>query len=311
MIDAAMSTLATNDTGSDQCYRCDYQLHGILDEQPCPECGLLAGRSRRHTDELHNTRPRWLSTLSRGVFLILIALLIAMSWPFFYWQFMLPGIRWTGFFGMLYYASGTQLSVLGFDIAAIVLMFGIWLLATREGYEPADRQDREYRIWLRVAAFAPLFGMTFMHIYLAEIVARAWTNEPEIRWLLWTAILFLSIGSMPIPLLICLRMRSVAWRARSAHLAEHCVILGLGTAATLLLLPAVCILMEYGNRWIGSNWTNNSTSSLLLILTLIVAGMLFWLWSVYLLIRFAVAFRRASRELKQKWKRSDHAIAPA
>ena len=40
----------------DECYRCGYNLLGIADDQACPECGLLAQRSRRVTDELHDTR---------------------------------------------------------------------------------------------------------------------------------------------------------------------------------------------------------------------------------------------------------------
>ncbi len=48
------------------CYRCGYVLHGIADDQPCPECGLLAERSRRVSDELHDTRPRWLARIARA-----------------------------------------------------------------------------------------------------------------------------------------------------------------------------------------------------------------------------------------------------
>jgi len=33
------------------------------------------------------------------------------------------------------------------------------------------------------------------------------------------------------------------------------------------------------------------------------------LWSVYLLIRFAIAFHSAARQLRQKWKRDDRATA--
>ena len=58
-IPAALLTYRRADLGDrpDDCYRCGYPLLGIDDEQACPECGLLARRSRRQTDELHNTRP--------------------------------------------------------------------------------------------------------------------------------------------------------------------------------------------------------------------------------------------------------------
>ena len=61
----------------DECFRCGYALVGIADDQPCPECGLLAARSRRATDELHLARPAWLRRLSIGTWLILAAI----TWP--------------------------------------------------------------------------------------------------------------------------------------------------------------------------------------------------------------------------------------
>src|SRR5688572_24711285 len=65
----------------DACFRCGYALHGIADDQPCPECGLLAARSRQVTDELHHTRPRWLRRLSIGVWLMLLAVVAAAVAP--------------------------------------------------------------------------------------------------------------------------------------------------------------------------------------------------------------------------------------
>src|SRR5215217_4158067 len=65
---------------SAECCRCGYDLRGIGDDQPCPECGLLAQRSRRKSDELHDTRPRWLRRISMGVWTILLALLVTVMW---------------------------------------------------------------------------------------------------------------------------------------------------------------------------------------------------------------------------------------
>ena len=48
---------------------------GIDNARACPECGLLAERSRHVTDELHDTHPRWLRKITIGITLILIAIL--------------------------------------------------------------------------------------------------------------------------------------------------------------------------------------------------------------------------------------------
>src|SRR5688500_12763630 len=84
----------------DACFRCGYALHGIADDQPCPECGLLAERSRRPTDELHSTRPGWLRRLALGTFRLLMTVVAAVIGPavmefvqnrWVNWTFFTPG----------------------------------------------------------------------------------------------------------------------------------------------------------------------------------------------------------------------------
>src|SRR5262245_33731572 len=67
-------------TQADECFRCGYALRGIADDQACPECGLLAERSRRVTDELHDTRPKWLRKLAIGTWMILLSIAIVFPW---------------------------------------------------------------------------------------------------------------------------------------------------------------------------------------------------------------------------------------
>src|ERR1700683_2690941 len=74
-------SIAADQLSADDCYRCGYDLRGIANDRACPECGLLAQRSRRVSDELHNTRPRWLRKLARGVWLMLLALILLFVLP--------------------------------------------------------------------------------------------------------------------------------------------------------------------------------------------------------------------------------------
>src|SRR5688572_4422490 len=135
----------------DQCYRCGYDLRGIADEQPCPECGLLAERSRRPSEALRDARPRWLLTLSAGVWLILVGLAMASAW-FFLAGFVQSWVyeHYLAYQTIMYSYKliQTALSSGGFVIATLVLGIGVFLLTRPEGYAPADHADRQRRRWI-------------------------------------------------------------------------------------------------------------------------------------------------------------------
>ena len=51
---------------------------------PAPSADCSPQRSRRTTDELHNSRPRWLRRISRGANLVLLAVVVAIAGLFAY-----------------------------------------------------------------------------------------------------------------------------------------------------------------------------------------------------------------------------------
>src|SRR5687767_13131863 len=162
----------------DECFRCGYDLRGIANEQPCPECGLLAERSRRTTDELHDTRPRWLRRLAVGVWLIFPALLIAVLWlPFGLvpelLEDYLPVIP-SSLSGLFFSA----LPLLGFFVAALILPLAVFLLTTPERVEASDRADRGRRRWLRICATVPLLTV------LVQFSVNGWNQRVSAtgRW---------------------------------------------------------------------------------------------------------------------------------
>ena len=301
----------------DTCYRCGYPLLGIADEQSCPECGLLARRSRRTTDELHNSRPRWLCRISRGANLVLLAIVVAIAglfaWPFAYRSVymvlstVMPYRLWN--YGPLF----------GLGVGAVLLFVGVLFLASAEGYPPADRADRRLRLALRLAAALPLvaIGLLIMRGILWLRALRAgFVAVGGIGWWLGPLDLVIwsiaAVGCVSLPLLLFLHLRGLARRARSAHLAEHCLIVGLGTSATVLYVGGVMYIFEHARKWqLGTHWVSRSNVALVLLLVCGVAGLLFTLWSLYLLIRFAIAFRAASRQLKVKWTSDDKSIPAA
>jgi len=258
---------------------------------------LLAARSRRVTDELHDTRPGWLRTISAGANLILVSIVWAAVWPAIY-------------HGALDWRWGNPMCLYwGFTVAGVGLFVGVWLLTRREGYEPADRADVRLRIGLRIAAAGPIVGVLLKWIS-AEIVAGrsgVFTMEPGIPALDWPAFFLLTIGMAPLPFMIFLRLRGLAKRARSAHLAEHCLIVGIGSAAAVLFAAGVieflCNNIDRSGPY--HDWIITSNVWLGVMTGMFVTCLLFLLWSFYLLVRFAIAFRIAAGRLRGKWARDD------
>ncbi len=283
----------------DECYRCGYDLRGIANEGACPECGLLAERSRRVTDELHDTRPRWLRSLSRGIDLILLAIIAPIGESFLaaiILRFRPPS--WNSYPDFI-----------GFDLSAVLLAIGVILLTRPEGYAPADRADRRLRILMRIVVIVPIAAMVLLHLQLYLLISSGGKlflfAELGLMVLL---VLFLAIFAF-LPLLLFLRLRGLARRVRSAHLAEHCIIVGVGAFASTLYIAAVIVVVNNAEKWgFGTNWMSRSPVSLIMMLVMSVASGLFILWSLYLLVRFAIAFWMAAGKLQHKWTRDDRSL---
>jgi hypothetical protein len=299
-------------TAEDTCYRCGYDLRGIADDQPCPECGLLAERSRRPTDELHHTRPGWLRRLAWGVRLILLAIGAAVLWPFatYVGQAQLAvSIAGTSSWA---YPLWIHLMWVGGDVAVGLLLGGVWLLTSREGFPPADRADAWRRRWLRIVALAPLGALVLLHTtsqLSANASARAGGlgyRDPFDGPLPIVAFCLATLGGAPFLVLLYLQLRSLAKRARSAYLAEHCVIVGVGNALTLVYIPAFALVMNNAERWgWGADWTSRSKVALAMVLAVAVSSILFALWNCYLLSMFSTAFAVASRKRRKAWHLAD------
>lgn len=292
----------------DDCYRCGYPLLGIGDEQACPECGLLARRSRRTTDELHDTRPRWLNRISRGANLILLALVAGSVWPFL-WAWAAETTA-----GRIVPAQRAGLvHELMYLLAAATLFAGTWLLSTADGYPPADGADRRLRRSLRIAAVAPSVVMV-LYLIVREAIMDALGRRGFYRALPIVDIVLPVLSALlcaPLPLLIFMRLRGLAKRARSAHLAEHCLIVGIGASCALLCFAAFVVLSGNAEQLrLGQNWIGRSQVALGLMTVLGTGALLFTMWSVYLFVRFAVAFRGAARELHGRWRTDDRSLPP-
>ncbi len=70
-------------------------------------------------------------------------------------------------------------------------------------------------------------------------------------------------------------------------------------------------MLYNADKWFGEFWMSRSPIALALELIMATSASLFILWSLYLLIRFAIAFGSARRHLRRKWKRDDRSLVPA
>jgi hypothetical protein len=286
-------TTASAEPIKDQCYRCGYDLRGFTNDQACPECGLLAERSRRPSDELHDTRPRWLRSLSWGIIFILLAIAAPFVGP------PLAALI------LNLYPQAWYLAI-GLDLAAIFLFLAVIFLTRKEGYPPADLADHRLRTQLRWMTAVPLLAALLLHL---EIFLDSTFGISASAEMICATAAALSVSFAVLPLLLFLRLRGLAVRARSAHLVEHCTIVGIGTSASMLYITAAAVIL-YRPDWFGldENWTWRSGIALLMQLLFGVAAILFILWSLYLLTRFALAFWFAARQLRQKWSRDDRSL---
>ena len=196
------------------------------------------------------------------------------------------------------------------DIGPIVFLIGVICLTVEEGYPPADQADASLRWLLRRAAGIPLVTLlasqldTLLEMWFPPVLrsASGFVSTPAF-WALGI------IAALAIPPLLFERLRTLAKRARSAHLAEHCRIVGVGSTLSIIAIGIISIVLYYGDQWFGDNWSSGSNTSLLLMLTLLTSALLFLLWSLYLLIRFAIAFHFAARNLRRQWKSADRSAA--
>jgi hypothetical protein len=183
----------------------------------------------------------------------------------------------------------------------------VFLLTRPEGYPPADKADRRLRILMRIVVFFSIAAMVLLQVQLHFLFSSRNFRRDQLEMVALSVLFFTIFGFLP--LLLFLRLRGLARRVRSAHLAEHCIIVGVGAFASTLYIAAVIVVVNYADKWgLGTNWTWQSPVSLIMLLVMSVASGLFILWSLYLLVRFAIAFWIAAGKLRGKWTRDDRSL---
>ncbi len=317
-------------TQSPPCVRCGYDLTGLDDRRPCPECGLLAGFSRADPSDLKNNRPQWLGRLATGSLSTAAAILLLTTVPramrealqaiydpvFLIWQ-------QTGAFGPGPRVSRTW-SFLGEDVAGFITnadavdwlafsvwfgfttlpgmlaIVGVWLLT---GDPRSGQRDPTARRWAtRLLACLPLALTVLL------LAARLGTLDFEYLRTVeeYGVALALPLVMGTLFILLTKRMTVLARRAPAPLLAADSPIVGYTAAAGLILLPLGGWGMEALLDWRDAPaWLDA------LILSVLGVGMAVLLtailWSVYLLVRYAIAFAQSRRQAKAAFDAADRA----
>jgi hypothetical protein len=171
--------------------------------------------------------------------------------------------------------------------AAFPFMFaaGVWLVTARQ---PHVFQARRWgwRWALRAVSLAPL-AMVVDGYLVASGRRVNYSANPH---------LFGFVALVPFPALLFFHLRRLARRVLDPALAEHCAIVGVGGSLILAL-------------GVGGTLAR-------IPFALVAAGqvgfVLFFLWTLYLMVRFAFAFHRAHRASREAWDAADAgAAAPA
>lgn len=281
---------------SDLCVRCQYDLRGIANEQPCPECGLLAERSRRLSDRLRDTDPRYLRKLSFGVWLLAAIPLLVVGYAF-----LIGAIQ----FMVMTRSLDPHMVLVGFTVISVLFVLAIWWLTTSD-----QRADNHYLRWtIRYLAMLPLVCMLLSHLQihiLFQTPAIAVPNFEAAEASQRLSFVLIWVWMILFPVLFFMRLRSIARRLISSHMMEHSAIVGIGWSVSMTLMLGIILLTSYAEE-LDLGWRFAARSNVWMIWMVIVSvGVaLFSLWTIYLIIRFVVAFAIESHALRQLWREAD------
>lgn len=267
------------------CAACGYNLRSSRRDGVCPECGVPVARSLGRDNPLWEARPAWLRSLSCGVIMMIAAQVLT---------------------GALLLASSSlgpwfDDERVGFScMIAVTTLYaaGGWILTRRERlYVRPTRRNWTIRWIARFGLFGPVFALGVgMSSFTGSV---GWFSSG------FTVGLIMASLGMFIPgmLAIFLYLRGLARRVLSRRMSEYATIVAVGGGLTATAIFTMAVLGTLDIRVDASREVG-----LVVAGVLAVSIVLFYLWSLLVLILFAVAFARASRKARLLW---DERAAPA
>lgn len=248
------------------CRTCGYNLRGLSPRGECPECQTPVQRAM-HGDVLWNSDPRWVRTLARGLRLLQLVILPGLACMLAVTLFA-PALR------RAWIAPAVLLLV------GAAGMIGVWLTTAREPAAEEHEPLLSVRRMLRAVALAAVLSAAF-----SDWLATHWPGH-TIVIRITVAALCMAVGycSFRYALSIARRIpgsdlfsetRAVMW----GLIASYGLFLGLGALAMSGAPLSPALSMIFG-----------------LSCTVVVACLIFTLWTPALIGRYAAALERIVAE---------------
>lgn len=254
-----------------QCVQCGYDLTGLTDDRPCPECGLLIGLSRLPAEELKHARPVWLARLSVGSLLVALGLFLLVT----------PGVTLLVLSLFLPSERATTAAVSASLLPSAVLVFvGVWWLTASSG-----RAGERPRWLLRILA-GWVFVLAALPVVLYWLAMNVLSGPNAVAWTLSGLVAL----TAPLALLGFRHLAHLARRAPAPLLAADTPVMGVLVAGVFLLPLAGTVLVIFAEA-----------GGVLIPLLAIVYALTAWLWSMYLLVRASLAFNLPRRQARALW----------